>query len=293
MSETKTTSNVQDSRLSAVRPASRFRVRMESVKRIGLVYGLSRSLGIYVVTEYPKSGGTWFCQMLSTYLDLPFARNNNRQVIGKSILHGVYRYHSRIANPVAVIRDGRDIAVSAYFHFLHHNETNLASAVEEKRRYLGFKDYDDIRTNLPRFIEYLFVDHAKPKRRCSWTSFLDSWKDRKASFVRYEELLSDCAGAMRRVVTELTGESIDEEKLAKVIDRYSWRTLAGRDPGQEKKGTFMRKGIAGDWKNQFSLEAAQMFDQLAGETLVQWDYEQDRDWVDRFATHLQSNSTNA
>ena len=55
----------------------------------------------------------------------------------------------------------------------------------------------------------------------------------------------------------------------------------------------MRKGIAGDWKNQFSLEAAQMFDQLAGETLVQWEYEQDRDWVDRFATHLQSNSTNA
>ena len=89
MSETKTTSSVQDSRLSAVRPASRLRVRMESVKRIGLVYGLSHALGIYVVTEYPKSGGTWFCQMLSTYLDLPFARNNNRQVIGKSILHGV------------------------------------------------------------------------------------------------------------------------------------------------------------------------------------------------------------
>ena len=283
-------SDVQDARLKAVRPANRMRLRMEAAKRIGLVYGLSHAIGIYVVTEYPKSGGTWFCQMLSTYLDLPFARNNNRQTFAKSILHGVYRYHPLIANPVVVMRDGRDICVSAYYHFLHHNETNLASAVEDKRKYLGFSDYDDIRTNLPRFIEYMFVDHAKPWRRCSWASFLDSWQGRKASFVRYEELLSDCAGTMRRVVTELTGEEINEDKLAKVIDRYSWRTLAGRDPGTEKKGTFMRKGIAGDWKNQFSIDAAEMFDQLAGEKLVQWDYEPDRGWVDRFAKEIEQNS---
>ena len=286
MSDTSLGTNLQDARVKAVKPASRARVRLESIKRLALVYGLSRTLGIYVVTEYPKCGGTWFSQMLSTYLELPFARNNNPQVIGKSILHGVYRYHRLIANPIVVMRDGRDVCVSAYYHFLHHNETNLASAVEEKRQYLGFKDFDDIRTNLPRFIEYLFVDHAKPRRRCSWSSFLDSWRGQDACFVRYEDLLSDCAGTMRRVVKELTDKDVDEERLAQVVDRYSWRTLAGRDPGTEKKGTFMRKGIAGDWKNQFSMEAAEMFDQLGGETLVQWGYEPDRGWVERFAEEL-------
>ena len=272
----------RNQRLVAVRPTSRFQMRQEAVKRFAMLYGLSRVIPIYAVTEFPKSGGTWFSQMLSTYLDLPFARNNNPQPIRSSVLHGVYRYSPLIGRPTVVLRDGRDIMVSAYYHFLFVNETNLISAVEQKRKHLGFQDFDDIQANLPKFIEYMFEDYAKPMRRCSWRNFMDSWRDRPAVFVRYEELLGDCHKAMNRVIAELTNESIDEAKLAGVVEQYSWRKLAGRKPGTSKKGAFMRKGIAGDWKNNFTKQAAIVFDQVAGDTLVQWGYEPDRTWVDRF-----------
>ena len=274
--------DTDDPRLNAKRPANRAAVRIEGAKRMVMLYGLSRLINIYVVTEFPKSGGTWFSQMLSTYLDLPFARNNNRQPFRSSVLHGVFRYSPLIGSPIVVLRDGRDVMVSAYYHFLHLNETNLKSAVEQRRQYLAFKDFDDIRANLPKFIEYMFDDYARPIQRCSWRQFMDSWRDRNAAFVRYEDLLGDCHSTMSRVISELTQQPIDDARLAGVVEQFSWRKLAGRKPGSIKKGSFMRKGIAGDWKNNFSQQAATTFDQVAGDTLIQWGYEHDHNWVDRF-----------
>ena len=281
----------RDARLNAKRPASRFAVRTEAAKRALMLYGFSRLIRIYVVTEFPKSGGTWFSQMLSTYLELPFARNNNSQPFRSSVLHGVFRYNPLIGSPTVVLRDGRDVMVSAYYHFLHLNETNLKSAVEQKRQYLGFKDFDDIHTNLPRFIEYMFDEYAQPVHRCSWSQFMDSWLDRPAVFVRYEDLLKDCQSTMARVISELTNQPVDDAKLATIVDQYSWRRLAGRKPGSVKKGSFMRKGIAGDWKNNFSRQAAIIFDQVAGEALVQWGYEHDRSWVEEFSHSLNQSTT--
>ncbi len=281
MTDTSDLRQPDNQRLVAKRPRGKLQMGVEAAKRFTMLYGLAHAFPIYVVTEFPKSGGTWFSQMLSTYLKLPFARNHNPQPIRSSILHGVFRYSPLIRRPTVVLRDGRDVMVSAYYHFLHINETNLVSAVEQKRKHLGFRDFDDIHTNLPKFIEYMFGDYAQPIQRCSWTGFMESWQDRSAAFVRYEDLLSDCHGAMSRVISELTKQPIDEAKLAGVVDQYSWRKLAGRKPGTSKKGSFMRKGIAGDWKNNFTKQAAIVFDQVAGDTLVQWGYEPDRTWVDR------------
>jgi hypothetical protein len=52
----------------------------------------------------------------------------------------------------------------------------------------------------------------------------------------------------------------------------------GRAPGQEDRTNFIRKGVVGDWVNHFSREAAEVFDWLAGDTLVSLGYEPDRGW---------------
>ena len=49
--------------------------RSNDLVRAGMVRLLSGVLPLYVVNEYPKSGGTWVGQMLGRALDVPFPRN--------------------------------------------------------------------------------------------------------------------------------------------------------------------------------------------------------------------------
>jgi len=46
--------------------------KFEAVTRVGMSRYFSDQLPIYMVTEYPRSGGTWLAQMLADYLEVPF-----------------------------------------------------------------------------------------------------------------------------------------------------------------------------------------------------------------------------
>jgi hypothetical protein len=63
--------------------------------------------------------------------------------------------------------------------------------------------------------------------------------------------------------------------------RHQYVTVRYED--LESKGNFLRKGIAGDWKNAFTPEAARVFDAYAGDLLIELGYERDHSWVDQFA----------
>jgi hypothetical protein len=223
--------------------------------------------------------------MLAECLDLPFARNNNPPKFESCVMHGVFLHSPRFSNVTVSMRDGRDIMVSSYYHFLFHNNVNLPHGVEEKRQLLQFKDYDDIETNLPRFIEYMFTDFAKSwSFRCTWAGFVDSWINRGALIVKYEELLADAEGTMNRAVETLTGRPVDPQRLSQIIAAYSFENLTGRKPGQTQSGNFIRKGIAGDWKNHFNQAAREAFNEYAGQQLIDLGYETSTDWVHQPAT---------
>lgn len=267
-----------DPRLTVLDRPPRWILRRRALKRFGMWHLASGVLPLYLVTEFPKSGGTWYSQMLSSYLGLPFARNNNPQEFTSSVLHGVHPYHPWLRNTSVVLRDGRDIMVSAYYHFLFDNEVNAAYAVQEKRAHLGFCDYDDVRANLPRWIEYMFTSYVS-RRRMSLSQFLDSWLGQDVVFVRYEDLVGEPLPTMAAAIRKLTERDVDEARLADVIDRFSFATLSGRAPGEERAGSFMRKGIAGDWRNHFTVEAAEVFNHYAGEHLLRCGYESSLAWA--------------
>ena len=56
--------------------------------------------------------------------------------------------------------------------------------------------------------------------------------------------------------------------------------MAKRNPGEENKHSFLRKGVAGDWKNHFSKEARQVFNKFAGRELIKLGYEVDVDIIE-------------
>jgi hypothetical protein len=259
---------------------SRIYERENELIRAGMVHLLSGTVPLYVVNEFPKSGGTWVGQMLGRALGVPFPRNR-LPVFRPSIMHGHYLSPWGIKNAVVVWRDGRDVMVSWYHQQLIPHEWNRGQ-VARSRRELRLEDYDDVYGNLPTFIEYAFTrPHSPP---FSWTDFVRRWHARKGALhVRYEDLRADPAGELRRLVLGLVGARLSPQAAAAIAEEFSFERQAGRRPGEENRASFLRKGVVGDWRNHFSREAKETFDRYAGEELVLLGYERDRSWVEATA----------
>jgi hypothetical protein len=232
-----------------------------------------------LVNEYPKSGGSWLAQMLAEALELPNPRRR-LPMLRSSMMHGHYLWPMNLRNIVMVWRDGRDVMVSFYYHLVADNNFAGPTAKAHSRRLMGVSDVDDIRANLPRFIE--LVSEGKLHPRFGWGEFHHRWKDnpRVLAHTRYEAMLEDAGAELFRLQATLGGTR-SRDVCKEIADRFSFERQANRQRGEADNSSFLRKGIAGDWKNHFSPEAARVFDHFSGDALVDLGYEQDRGWVSR------------
>jgi hypothetical protein len=251
-------------------------MKFESIIRALMVYAYSRKLPLYIVTEYPKSGGTWFSQMVSEYLRLPFPRNQIPKM-RSSIMHGHYLYFPTMKNVFVVLRDGRDIMVSFYFHSYFKNELFNHALVDRMRMKLPFNDYNNVEKNLPQFIDYKFTKKWPP--RFTWSQFVDNWIDRDVSIVKYEELLQNPILSVSRAIEKVIKTKVNYASISRIVEKYSFKSLSKRTSGSENRSSFLRKGISGDWKNYFNKESCELFDYYAGDQLIKLGYEKDRSWV--------------
>lgn len=239
--------------------------------RLAVLRGATPWARNVIVNEYPKSGGSWFSQMLSEALELPFPRN--RLPMATSCL-----MQCHVLNPagmrrvVVVWRDGRDVMVSFYHHLLFGHEYADPEAPRRLADRLGIDDPGDIRAGLPRLIEALMEGRVGPS--FSWPAFVHTWHDRPGVLeTRYEDLLRDAEGELTRVTHALSGAAPDPARMKDIVARYSFRAQSKRDTGEEARGQFLRKGVAGDWVNHFSPEALSLFDHYAGDAMAALGYD--------------------
>src|SRR4026209_2724779 len=92
-------------------PESKLIVRWRAVKRMVLWHGFSGILPLYLVSEFPKSGGTWFSRMLAECLGVPFPDPWSNHGFRTCVMRGHHLYSRNFRNAVAVFRDGRDVMV--------------------------------------------------------------------------------------------------------------------------------------------------------------------------------------
>ena len=188
------------------------RSKFEQFYRLILLSQYVKNSPFMLVTEYPKSGGTWLGQLISNYFDIPFPRNRIPKY-EYSLLHG-HRLPGpgtkNLKNIFWLVRDGRDVMISQYYHSLVWNEKNSINPkdVIYNRKKLNFSDIHDIDKNLPIFIEYLFTH--KPSRihnythMGNWYDFNKAWLDYYNEFpsrlcmIRYEDLLAETDGEIKK-----------------------------------------------------------------------------------------------
>jgi hypothetical protein len=251
--------------------------KVNGLSRYFLAHLASNIIPIYIINEYPKSGGSWVGEMVGSALGVPFPRNR-LPMLCPSILHGHMMHSWNMNNALIVWRDGRDVLISQYYHSLFENSTGNSRLVNMCRADLEFSDYDDISSNLLAFMEYVFDKKQHPK--FSWNDFAKKWANcDKCVHVHYEDLRSEPEQQLMRIISLLSNELPSEDIIKRVVSEHSFEKMSGRKAGEENTRSFMRKGVVGDWKNYFNPEARKQFHYYAGDSLVKLGYEVDDNWV--------------
>lgn len=259
------------------------RASAETTRHIALRYG--DALDMRLGCGFPKSGTVWLCQLMGTYLGVPYPRNYRLPIAMASVVHTHWKYDARFPPTAYITRDGRDVMVSMYFYYTR--ALVLAKSPQRKKslRELFDKLYgprfdpEDSRGNMARFIEH---ELARPRAThgVTWHDHIADWWDRpQVHHTTYEALLADTNQEFGRLMGQMTEESVDPTRVEAAVSRFAFRSSTGRGQGHEDRSSFLRKGVAGDWRNHFDREAAEIFDSIAGDALVTLGYEPDRDWI--------------
>jgi hypothetical protein len=226
-----------------------------------------------VVTEFPKSGGTWITSLIGDALDLPkrdIYVGDGYQWLDLSV-HPWYQDAERLALPescaikshelpgsplakfdavfVHLVRDGRDVVVSRYFYerdFCVHN---------------GLTQSFDVP-----FSEYVGRTAAE------WRDYVTAWCATPTPTLRYEDFLADAPASLAGAVAQI-GLTVDEERIRHAVQRNTRENLSRSFDRTFRHNTFVRRGMAGDWRNHFSVTDLDAFLETAGDVLASLGYD--------------------
>jgi hypothetical protein len=235
-------------------------------------------LGMWYGAGYPKSGTTWLCNLMSSYLDVPFVRNYRLPVLMPCVVHSHWLPADRLPPTIYIVRDGRDVLVSRYVYD--------ARAVRAPRNPRGGRmrrarfeqlygpqvDLDDIAANLPKFIEAEMT--APQLTGVNWAEHVRRWlaiPPERVAVVRYEQLRADVPATLAPAFEQLTGGAADRDYLGLAAERFEFAAQAGRNEARGD-GALMRAGTVGDWREYFTDEAAEVFARHAGGLLADLGY---------------------
>ncbi|XP_061558267.1 sulfotransferase family 5A, member 1 [Phycodurus eques] len=234
-----------------------------------------------VIVSYPKSGTTWMQQMVTlisnkgdphvsqtvpNWARAPWLEHHysaalvdtlsRPRVITTHLPHHMLARALRgsKARVIYVSRNPKDVVVS-FYHF--HKMANFLPEAG------SFQDF--LNTFLEGTVHFgSWFDHIK-----GWTSQLGAMTN--LLHVTYEEMSMDCQGSIVKVSSFLQCPLVEDEvnSCARHCSFSSMRdnsmincTLIPHEILDHSKGSFMRRGKVGDWRNMFTEEQNEHFERV-------------------------------
>jgi glycosyltransferase involved in cell wall biosynthesis len=215
------------------------------------------------------------------------ARSGKRIVGDKSPLHTDYVDEIFEIYPEAkvihVVRDGRDVAVSLMHHFW-----NLSKDIHQGGIYelwpeeLARRDaYREDPEAFSQSGESIFVEERLRQMAERWNRRTNKASREGTELfgdnflqLRYEDLLLNPEENMQPAF-ELLGARSEPDVVNRCVQNNIFEKAAGRPRGSEESASFFRKGVAGDWRNRFTQQDRETYEQVAGQTLLQMGYSLD------------------
>jgi Sulfotransferase family len=184
------------------------------------------------------------------------------------------------ARVIHIIRDGRDVAVSAAYHSWNFGKAKKNSQPPRKRAARRADPREQRRAG-----ESIFAGNSLRKIAAEWAERVGKTVEEGPALlgenyteVRYEDLLRSPEGEVQRLLGFLGAER-SEKTVRACVRAASFEVLSkGRKRGEEDATSFFRKGVAGDWENVFTERDKRVFEEEAGDLLVNLGYEGHDGW---------------
>lgn len=239
------------------------------------------------IVSYPKSGNTWTRFLLGNliYQDEPVTFRNiearipsiyifsDRQLLR---LPRIFKSHDcfdpRYRNVICIVRDPRDVTVSAYHYSIKVKLLPDSCPMEDF---------------VPLFMSGTFGSGLLADPRWgSWYDNVASWlamrHDRKFLLLRYEDMLDNAARELQKVA-DFLGIEATPDRITRAVDLSSADKMREMEKAQSKdwqltKETrqdkpFVRKARAGTWKSEMSPAAAALIEASWGDLMQNLGYE--------------------
>jgi len=238
------------------------------------------SSDVVFLVSYPKSGNTWLRFLLGNYLTNNTCDFTNAHLVIPDIhLNYECSGSSEFNNPkflkshkqftadyeklIYIVRDGRDVAVSYYFHM---------------------QKYGQIDENVP-FLKFLQGFNSGMLDGCGlWSEHVMSWTGHSKSeilVVKYEEVCKDPYTQLRRCL-EFADIPIKDDSIASSVEVSSFENMQALERKQHDSFIglkssnpsirFVREGKVGGWKKLFSDELLASFIEVHGHALEKFGY---------------------
>jgi hypothetical protein len=238
---------------------------------------------ILFIAGLPKSGTTWFENMLSAfpgYTIIP-----DPEITKWDYKHGgthrfelSMKYFDDIKDALALVKihchgsrnnvnilQRLGIRYCIMYRDLRNAAISYTFYVKRTPWHPEFPVYKgkDIKSSLLHFANTLLPE---------WLDWVVGWqnnRDKSSSIViKYEGLLDDTATVFKNVVS-LYG--LPTDNIDRIVQKHEFSMM-------KKRGSFFRKGGSDDWKNYFDEEIKTVFKNRVGDFLIHEGYEQNFHW---------------
>jgi hypothetical protein len=166
-----------------------------------------------------------------------------------------------------IVRDPRDVVVSAYFYHRHANEAWLTSPQDD----LDGRSYQQLLQSLSKDDGLL----EEIRMRSDAVAGMARWRagDPRILEVRYEDFVADEAGQFRALFRHYGFSERAVERAVKIAAQFGRSQLQARGARRH-----IRSGMPGDWRNHLTEKHRVAFKERFGDVVSRLGYDSSGGW---------------